>query len=82
MASAATFSVGAAAPLALLHISSRTVVIPVVAGGPLVFLALLGIVGAKANGAHVLKPMIRVTLRGAHAMAPTTGIGALFETVG
>ena len=43
---------------------------------------MLGIVGAKANGAHVLKPMIRVTLRGAHATAPTTGIGALFETVG
>ena len=51
------------------------------AGGSLLFLALLGIVGAKAGGAHVLKPMIRVTFWGALAMALTTGIGALFGTV-
>ena len=81
LASAATFSVGAAAPLALLVLSPATLLLPVVAAGSLVFLALLGMVGAKAGGADVIKPMIRVTFWGALAMAMTTGIGAVFGKV-
>ena len=41
------------------------------------FLAALGMVAAKAGGADVLKPTIRVTFWGAFAMALTAGIGAL-----
>jgi VIT1/CCC1 family predicted Fe2+/Mn2+ transporter len=81
LASAATFSVGAAAPLVLLVLSPPALLLPVVAVGSLIFLALLGMVGAKAGGADVIKPMIRVTFWGALAMAMTTGIGAIFGKV-
>ncbi len=78
LASAATFSVGAAAPLVLLVLSPMPVLLPVVAIGSLIFLAVLGMIGAKAGGANVIKPMIRVTFWGALAMALTIGIGAIF----
>jgi len=81
LASAATFSVGAAAPLVLLVLSPTALLLPVVAIGSLLFLALLGMVGARAGGADVIKPMIRVTFWGALAMAMTTGIGVLFGKV-
>ena len=81
LASAATFSVGAAAPLVLLILSPTALLLPVVAAGSLIFLALLGMVGAKAGGADVIRPMIRVTFWGALAMAMTTAIGAVFGKV-
>ena len=81
LASAATFSVGAAAPLALVLVSPSGVLIPVVSVGSLLFLALLGAIGAKAGGAGLLKPTIRVTFWGAFAMALTAGIGAVFGKV-
>ena len=81
LASAATFSVGAAAPLVLLILSPAALLLPVVAIGSLVFLALLGMIGAKAGGADVIKPMIRITFWGALAMALTTGIGAVFGSI-
>ena len=81
LASAATFSVGAAAPLVLVLVSPPTLLLPVVAVGSLLFLAVLGAVGAKAGGAGLLKATIRVTFWGALAMALTTGIGSLFGTV-
>jgi hypothetical protein len=52
-------------------------VIPAVSVGSLVFLALLGIMGAKAGGAAIIRPTIRVVFWGALAMAITAGIGAL-----
>jgi VIT1/CCC1 family predicted Fe2+/Mn2+ transporter len=81
LASAATFTVGAAAPLALVVISPANLLLPVVAVGSLLFLALLGMIGARAGGAGILRPTIRVTFWGALAMGLTTGIGALFGTV-
>lgn len=81
MASAATFTMGAAAPLALVVISPPGLLLPVVAVGSLVFLALLGMIGARAGGAEILRPTVRVMFWGALAMALTTGIGALFGTV-
>jgi VIT1/CCC1 family predicted Fe2+/Mn2+ transporter len=81
LASAATFTVGAAAPLALVVLSPSNLLLPMVAVGSLVFLALLGMIGAKAGGAGILRPTIRVMFWGALAMALTTGIGALFGTV-
>jgi VIT1/CCC1 family predicted Fe2+/Mn2+ transporter len=81
LASAATFSIGAAAPLALALVSPSSWRIPVVSAGSLVFLALLGMIGAKAGGAKILKPTIRVTFWGALAMGVTAAIGAIFGTV-
>ena len=80
-ASAATFSAGAAAPLALALVSPSSWRIPAISVGSLVFLAVLGIIGAIAGGANILKPTIRVTFWGALAMGVTAGIGAIFGTV-
>ena len=81
LASAATFSVGAAAPLLLVLGSPSNVLIPAVAIGSLLFLSLLGAVGAKAGGAGLLRPTVRVTFWGAFAMGLTAGIGAVFGKV-
>jgi vacuolar iron transporter family protein len=77
LASAATFSIGAAAPLGLVLVSPASWLLLVVSIGSLGFLAALGMIGAKAGGADILKPTIRVTFWGALAMALTAGIGAL-----
>ena len=77
LASAATFSLGAAAPLILTLLSPSAWLIPVVSVGSLVFLALLGMIGARTGGAAILRPTIRVVFWGALAMALTAGIGAL-----
>jgi VIT1/CCC1 family predicted Fe2+/Mn2+ transporter len=81
LASAATFSVGAAAPLALVVLSPLNWLLPVVALGSLAFLALLGILGARAGGAEPLKPTVRVIFWGVLAMVLTTGIGAIVGKV-
>jgi VIT1/CCC1 family predicted Fe2+/Mn2+ transporter len=81
LASAATFSVGAAAPLMLVLISPSSWLHATVSIGSLAFLALLGLIGARAGGAKALKPTVRVTFWGALAMAVTAGIGAVFGTV-
>jgi VIT1/CCC1 family predicted Fe2+/Mn2+ transporter len=81
LTSAATFSVGAAAPLVLLLLSPSELLIPIVAAGSLLFLAVLGFLGAKIGGAAILRPIVRVTFWGALAMALTAGIGAIVGTV-
>src|SRR6516225_936064 len=82
LTSAATFSAGAAAPLALAVASPSRWIVPAVSVGSLVFLAVLGTIGAKAGGANIVKPTIRVTFWGALAMGLTAGIGAIFGAVG
>jgi len=81
LTSAATFSAGAAAPLALVLLSPLKWMILVVSVGSLVFLAVLGLIGAKTGGAEVFKPIVRVTFWGALAMALTAIIGAIVGTV-
>jgi VIT1/CCC1 family predicted Fe2+/Mn2+ transporter len=81
LTSAVTFSVGAAAPLALVLLSPSSLLIPVVSAGSLLFLALLGFLGARTGGAKILNPIVRVTFWGALAMAVTAGIGAIVGTV-
>jgi VIT1/CCC1 family predicted Fe2+/Mn2+ transporter len=78
LASAASFAVGAAFPLLMAVVSPASWLTPVVAVGSLVFLAVLGAVGARAGGAGVLRATARVTFWGALAMAVTAGIGKLF----
>jgi VIT1/CCC1 family predicted Fe2+/Mn2+ transporter len=81
LTSATSFSIGAAAALALVLLSPSNLLIPIVSAGSLVFLALLGLLGARTGGAAIFKPIIRVTFWGALAMAVTAGIGALVGTV-
>ena len=64
LTSAVTFSVGAAAPLALVLLSPSSLLIPVVSAGSLLFLALLGFLGARTGGAEILKPIVWVTFWG------------------
>ncbi len=81
LASAATFSVGAAMPLLMVLVSPVNALVAIVAAASLGFLALLGAIGAKAGGADILRATARVTFWGALAMALTAGIGKLFGTV-
>jgi VIT1/CCC1 family predicted Fe2+/Mn2+ transporter len=81
LASAVTFALGAALPLLLALFSPWGVAIPVVAGGSLVFLAIMGGVAARAGGAKVAVGAGRVLLWGALAMAATAAVGALFGAV-
>ena len=81
LASAASFAVGAALPLAVAMLASLQSLIPLVAGTSLVFLAVLGGIAARAGGADVAMGAMRVTFWGALAMAVTAAVGALFGTV-
>ena len=76
--SAATFTVGAALPLLMVLLAPSNLLVPIVAVASLLFLALLGAVGAKAGGAEIGKATLRVTFWGVFAMAATAGVGALF----
>lgn len=78
MTSAVTFTVGAALPLAAAWLSAvgRPMMIAVSVASVL-FLALLGAVGAKTGNAPVAKAVLRVAFWGAAAMAVTAGIGRL-----
>jgi VIT1/CCC1 family predicted Fe2+/Mn2+ transporter len=80
MASAASFSIGAAMPLAMVLIAPQSLLIPAVAIASLAFLALLGAVGARAGGANIMRATLRVAFWGALAMAVTAGIGHLLGT--
>jgi len=80
LTSAATFALGAAMPLAMVLMAPQAVLVPVVSVASLLFLALLGAVGARAGGASVLRATIRVSFWGALAMGLTAGIGALVGT--
>ena len=80
LASAAAFSVGAALPLLMALVTPNSLVVEAVSIASLLFLALLGVVGAKTGGANMIRAAMRVTFWGALAMAVTAGIGALFGT--
>jgi len=81
LTSAATFAVGAAMPLSMVVFMPRSALVMGVSIASLLFLAVLGAVGARAGGANVMKATLRVTFWGALAMALTAVIGALFGTV-
>jgi vacuolar iron transporter family protein len=73
--SALAFALGAALPIlayVLAPVSARS---PLVIGGALAALALLGAVGAALGGAPRLRATVRVAIGGAAAMALTMAIG-------
>lgn len=78
--SAASFAAGAALPLAVAAIAPASLLIGLVAGSALLFLAGLGALAAQTGGAPVAAGAWRVTFWGALAMAATAGVGALFGT--
>jgi len=80
LASAASFTAGAALPLVVIAVAPASLLGVAVAGGSLVFLAGLGALAARTGGAPVIASAWRVTFWGALAMALTAGVGALFGT--
>jgi vacuolar iron transporter family protein len=80
LTSAASFAVGAAMPLLAVAIVKDSILIPVVCGTSLIFLAILGAVAARVGGGAVATGAVRVTFWGALAMGLTAGVGALFGT--
>ena len=79
LASAASFAVGAALPLAVTVLAAGPHVIAWVSGTALVFLAVLGGLAAQAGGASVWTGAGRVTFWGAIAMAVTAAAGSVFD---
>ena len=80
MASALMFTGGALLPLILAAILPMGLMVTGTAAGSILFLALLGALGARAGGAAMAKPVLRVVVWGALAMALTAGIGRLVGT--
>lgn len=78
--SAGTFTLGALLPVLAAALLPLGLLIPGEAFASLLFLALLGWVGATAGGSRPLKPVARVVFWGALAMALTAGIGRLVGT--
>jgi VIT1/CCC1 family predicted Fe2+/Mn2+ transporter len=81
LASAASFSVGAAMPLLAAAIVPESNLIPFVGCASVTFLAILGALAARAGGAGTAMGAVRVTFWGALAMAATACIGTMFGTV-
>jgi vacuolar iron transporter family protein len=80
VASAATFSIGAALPILAVLLASRSSLPLVVSGASLMCLAALGAIAGRAGGASIWVGAGRVAFWGAVAMAATAGVGALFGT--
>jgi vacuolar iron transporter family protein len=68
-------------PLLMVVVSPSAYLVPMVSLASLIFLGVLGAVGAKAGGANVMRATARVTFWGALAMAATAGIGKIFGTI-
>jgi VIT1/CCC1 family predicted Fe2+/Mn2+ transporter len=79
LASAASFSVGAAVPILASMIAPINIVVASVYISSLLVLAGLGALGARAGGAPLLPATLRVTFWGIVAMAVSAGIGLLFH---
>ena len=80
LASAASFSLGAALPLMTIFWMPAEYMIAGVSLTSLIFLAVLGALAARAGGAPMVRASIRVTAWGAFALAATAGVGMLFRT--
>jgi VIT1/CCC1 family predicted Fe2+/Mn2+ transporter len=78
--SAASFTAGAAAPLAIVAIHQGPLLPLVVSAATLVLLATLGGLAARAGGASLATGALRVSFWGALALGVTAGVGALVGT--
>jgi len=83
LASAATFSIGAALPLAAVIFAPLASIIWVTTAASVLVLGTLGYVSAIVGGAPAVPAVARVTLWGLAAMAATAAVGSLFgATIG
>ena len=73
--SAASFTAGAALPIVAMLVAPAAVLIPAVIFTALSSLVLLGLAGAQAGGAPMLRAAARVGLGGGFAMAVTAAVG-------
>jgi VIT1/CCC1 family predicted Fe2+/Mn2+ transporter len=80
VASALSFAAGAILPLLPVLIAPTTLMIPLVVGSSLFFLALMGILAAHLGGASKWTGALRVTFWGLLAMLATALVGKLFGT--
>lgn len=80
-ASAASFAIGAALPMATAALVPDAAISVWVTALSLLFLAVLGAVGAKAGGAPIPRAVARVVFWGGVAMAVTALAGKLFGAV-
>jgi len=80
LASAASFAIGAAPPLAMAVFAPPQYAIWAIGVTTLVVLGVLGGVGARIGGAPIRAAVVRVVFWGALAMLATAGIGRLFGT--
>lgn len=78
LTSAATFASGAALPLLVALLAPRAMLPLAVSVASIVFLALLGALGAKSGGAAMWRATFRVVFWGIFALVATAAIGALF----
>jgi VIT1/CCC1 family predicted Fe2+/Mn2+ transporter len=81
IASALTFTVGAAAPLLAVVFAPANLLTPAVAIISLLCLAILGALGARAGGAPLLPAVLRVSFWGVIAMAVTAAVGQAFGAI-
>ncbi len=81
MASALTFTTGAAAPLIVVPFVSAGQLVPMVGLVSLTCLAILGAFGARAGGAPLGPSVLRVTFWGVLAMVVTAAVGKAFGAV-
>jgi VIT1/CCC1 family predicted Fe2+/Mn2+ transporter len=81
VASALSFAVGAALPMGAAMLAPEAWLVWAVTGLSLVFLAILGGLGAWAGGAPLGRAVLRVSFWGAIAMAVTAGVGKLVGAV-
>jgi VIT1/CCC1 family predicted Fe2+/Mn2+ transporter len=79
LASALSFAVGAAMPLAITALSPANLLIAILVVTTLLGLAGLGVLAAKTGGAPALPAAIRVTGWSALAMGSTIAIGSAFN---
>ena len=75
--SAASFAVGAAAPLLAVLLAPAEARIVVTAVATLILLAVLGVIGGRLGGAPAMPAALRVAVGGGLAMAATALIGGL-----
>jgi VIT1/CCC1 family predicted Fe2+/Mn2+ transporter len=81
LASAASFSAGAATPLLICAAAPPASLVVTVSVTSLALLAVLGATAAHAGGAGVLNGATRVAFWGALAMVVTASVGALFGAI-
>jgi VIT1/CCC1 family predicted Fe2+/Mn2+ transporter len=82
LSSAASFTVGAVLPIVAFLLASTSVRTAAVVVSALLALVVLGVAGARAGGAPMLRAALRVGLGGGFAMAVTAGVGRLVGGIG